>query len=140
MKNDQGLCWWQRGVIYQIYPRSFKDATGNSIGDLQGIIEKLDYLNDGSTGLTTSGTRASLGVDAIWLSPIYPSPMADFGYDVANYCDVHPLFGDLATFDQLVAEAHRRDIMEATNETPTSPSQPCPAPRPGLGLGVLQRF
>ena len=99
MKNDQGLCWWQRGVIYQIYPRSFKDTTGNGIGDLQGIIEKLDYLNDGSTGLTTSGTQASLGVDAIWLSPIYPSPLADFGYDVANYCDVHPLFGDLATFD-----------------------------------------
>jgi alpha-glucosidase len=100
--SSQGLLWWQRGVIYQIYPRSFLDTTGNGIGDLQGVIEKLDYLND--------GTEASLGIDAIWLSPFYPSPMADFGYDVADYCDVHSLFGDLATFDRLVAEAHRRGI------------------------------
>ena len=100
--SSQGLLWWQRGVIYQIYPRSFLDTTGNGIGDLQGVIEKLDYLND--------GTEAPLGIDAIWLSPIFLSPMADFGYDVANYCDVHPLFGDLATFDRLVAEAHRRGI------------------------------
>ncbi len=91
------LHWWQRGVVYQIYPRSFKDTTGNGVGDLQGVIEKLDYLHD-------------LGVDAIWLSPFYPSPMADFGYDVADYCDVDPLFGDLATFDRLVAEAHRRGL------------------------------
>ena len=126
MKNDQGLCWWQRGVIYQIYPRSFKDTTGNGIGDLQGIIEKLDYLNDGSTGLTTSGTQASLGVDAIWLSPIYPSPLADFGYDVANYCDVHPLFGDLATFDQLVAKAHRRDIKVILDYVPNHTSDQHP--------------
>ncbi|MEW5871234.1 MAG: alpha-amylase family glycosyl hydrolase [Chloroflexota bacterium] len=95
------LHWWQRGVIYQIYPRSFKDSTGNGIGDLHGVIEKLDYLN---------GAPHSLGVDAIWLSPIFPSPMADFGYDVADYCDIDPLFGDLATFDRLLAEAHRRDI------------------------------
>jgi len=101
-QSSHDLLWWQRGVIYQIYPRSFKDTTGNGIGDLQGVIEKLDYLND--------GTEASFGVDAIWLSPIFPSPMADFGYDVADYCDVEPLFGDLATFDQLVAEAHRRGI------------------------------
>ncbi len=92
------LPWWQTGVIYQVYPRSFKDTTGNGIGDLRGVLEKLDYLRD------------ILGVDALWLSPFYPSPMADFGYDVADYTDVHPLFGDLPTFDALVAEAHRRGL------------------------------
>ena len=92
------MLWWQTGVIYQIYPRSFKDTTGNGIGDLSGVIEKLDYLSD------------TLGVDAIWLSPFYPSPMADFGYDVANYVDVHPMFGDLQTFDELVLQAHRRNL------------------------------
>ena len=101
-QSSQDYLWWQRGVVYQIYPRSFKDTTGNGVGDLQGVIEKLDYLND--------GTEASLGVDAVWLSPIFPSPMADFGYDVADYCDIHPLFGDLATFDRLVSEAHERGI------------------------------
>lgn len=101
-QSPQDLLWWQRGVIYQIYPRSFKDTTGNGVGDLQGVIDKLDYLND--------GTEASLGIDAIWLSSFYPSPMADFGYDVADYCDIHQLFGDLATFDRLVAEAHKRGI------------------------------
>jgi len=95
-------CWWKHGVIYQIYPRSFQDASGDGIGDLQGVISRLDYLND--------GTPQSLGVDAIWFSPIFPSPMADFGYDVADYCDIHPDFGDLATFDRLVAECHRRGI------------------------------
>jgi len=90
--------WWQTGVIYQIYPRSFKDTTGNGVGDLRGVIDKLDYMSD------------TLGVDAIWLSPFYPSPMADFGYDVADYTDVDPLFGDLKTFDELVQEAHHRDI------------------------------
>jgi alpha-glucosidase len=103
MINDLStLHWWQRGVVYQIYPRSFQDTTHNGVGDLTGIIAHLDYLND--------GTPASLGIDAIWLSPFYPSPMKDFGYDVADYCNVEPLFGDLATFDRLVAEAHRRGI------------------------------
>ncbi len=94
---DNHLHWWQSGVVYQIYPRSFQDTTGNGVGDLQGIINRLDYM-------------AELGVTAIWLSPFYPSPMADFGYDVADYCDVEPLFGDLATFDRLVAEAHARNL------------------------------
>jgi len=94
--------WWQTGVIYQIYPRSYQDTTGNGVGDLQGIIEHLDYLND--------GTMNSLGIDAIWISPFYPSPMADFGYDVADYCDIDPLFGDLDTFDRLVEAAHQRGI------------------------------
>ncbi len=91
------LLWWKKGVIYQIYPRSFQDTTGNGVGDLQGVINRLDYLED-------------LGIEAVWLSPFYPSPMADFGYDVADYCDVDPLFGDLEIFDRLVAAAHKRDI------------------------------
>jgi glycosidase len=95
--NDQYL-WWQTGVIYQIYPRSFKDTTGNGVGDLAGIINGLDYLSE------------TLGIDTVWLSPFYPSPMADFGYDVANYTDVDPLFGDLETFDELVAQIHRRGL------------------------------
>ena len=98
----EDLKWWQRGVIYQIYPRSYKDTTGDGIGDLNGIINCLDYLNNGSEN--------SLGVDALWISPFYPSPMADFGYDVSDYCNVDPFFGDLAVFDRLVAEAHRRGI------------------------------
>ncbi len=89
--------WWKSAVVYQIYPRSFADASGDGIGDLGGVRERLDHL-------------AWLGVDALWLSPIYPSPMADFGYDVADYCDVHPLFGSLAEFDALVAAAHARGI------------------------------
>jgi len=94
--------WWRDGVIYQIYPRSYADSDGDGVGDLAGIVDKLDYLND--------GTPDSLGVDAIWLSPVYPSPGRDFGYDVADYCDIDPTFGDLATFDLLVQEAHRRGI------------------------------
>lgn len=97
MTSGTNLKWWQRGVIYQIYPRSFKDTNGDGVGDLQGIIEKLPYLE-------------RLGVDAIWLSPFYPSPMADFGYDVADYCNVDPLFGDLEIFDRLVAETHARGM------------------------------
>ncbi len=89
--------WWENCVIYQIYPRSFQDSDGDGVGDLPGIIDRLDYLKE-------------LGVDALWLSPIYPSPMADFGYDVADYCDVDPLFGSLAVFDRLLAEAHGRNL------------------------------
>jgi alpha-glucosidase len=107
------LAWWQRGVIYQIYPRSFQDTTGNGVGDLAGVIRQLDYLDD-------------LGVDAIWLSPFYPSPMADFGYDVADYCDVAPLFGDLATFDRLVAGAHARGIKIIVDWVPNHTSDQHP--------------
>jgi alpha-glucosidase len=89
--------WWQHGIIYQIYPRSFKDSNGDGIGDLQGIISKLDYLT-------------WLGVDALWLSPFYPSPMADFGYDITDYCNVDPIFGDLETCDALIEQAHQRDL------------------------------
>jgi alpha-glucosidase len=94
--------WWREGVFYQIYPRSFQDSNGDGIGDLAGITARLDHLND--------GTPNSLGIDAIWLSPFYRSPMADFGYDVSDYRDVDPTFGDLAEFDRLLAEAHRRNI------------------------------
>ena len=89
--------WWKRAVIYQIYPRSFCDSTGNGIGDLRGVVERLDHL-------------AQLRVDAIWLSPFYPSPMHDFGYDVSDYTGVDPLFGSLDDFDRLVEAAHRRGI------------------------------
>jgi alpha-glucosidase len=89
--------WWQSGVIYQIYPRSFQDSDGDGIGDLEGIERRLDYLE-------------ALGVDAIWISPIFPSPMADFGYDVADYCGIDPRFGTLADFDALLAAAHARGL------------------------------
>ncbi len=89
--------WWKHGVVYQIYPRSFMDANGDGIGDLEGIRQRLDHL-------------AWLGVDAFWLSPCFPSPMKDFGYDVSDYCDVDPMFGSLADLDRLVAEAHAREI------------------------------
>ena len=95
------LPWWQRAVVYQIYPWSFQDSNGDGIGDLPGIISRLDYLK---------GTPDSLDVDAIWLSPVYPSPMHDFGYDVMDYRNIDPRFGTLADFDRLVAEAHRRGI------------------------------
>src|SRR5687767_4558174 len=94
---SRSYLWWQRGVIYQIYPRSFMDSNGDRTGDLPGITSKLDYLQ-------------WLGVDAIWISPIFPSPMADFGYDVADYTDIEPLFGTLSDFDRLVEEAHKRRL------------------------------
>ena len=89
--------WWRDGVIYQIYPRSFADSNGDGLGDLPGIISRLDYLAD-------------LGIDALWPSPIYPSPDRDFGYDVSDYCNVDPRYGTLADFDRLVAEAHDRGL------------------------------
>jgi len=93
MSNDskKNYPWWQTGVVYQIYPRSFMDSNGDGVGDLNGVIDRLDYLSD------------TIGMDAIWLSPIYSSPMADFGYDVADYTGIHPLFGTLADFDTLLA-------------------------------------
>jgi alpha-glucosidase len=102
--------WWQTAVIYQIYPRSYKDTSGNGIGDLEGIISKLDYLNDGTHSEKSNVLPTSLGIDAIWLSPFFPSPMADFGYDVADYCDVDKLFGNLSVFDHLVDKVHKRGM------------------------------
>ena len=91
--TQEDLPWWQGAAIYQIYPRSFMDSDGDGVGDLPGITSRLDHV-------------ASLGVDAIWVSPFFTSPMRDFGYDVADYCDVDPLFGTLADFDAMVARAH----------------------------------
>ena len=93
--------WWRSGVIYQIYPRSFADTDGDGVGDLAGIIEHLDHL---------AGDERSLGVDAIWLSPIFPSPGRDLGYDVADYDAIDPLFGSMADLERLIREAHRRGI------------------------------
>ena len=86
-------CWWQRGIVYQVYPRSFQDSNGDGIGDLNGIAARLGHLVD-------------LGVDAVWISPIFPSPMADFGYDISDYNDIHELFGDLDDFQRLVEAVH----------------------------------
>ena len=94
---DTAKLWWRDGVIYQVYPRSFQDSNGDGVGDLEGIRSRLGYLEE-------------LGVDAVWVSPFYPSPMADFGYDVANYTDVDPTFGTLADFDRLTAEVHGRGL------------------------------
>jgi alpha-glucosidase len=105
--------WWQRGVIYQIYPRSFMDADGDGVGDLEGIRSRLDYLT-------------WLGIDAIWISPIYPSPMTDFGYDISDYCAVDARFGTLATFDALVAEAHRLGIKVVLDYVPNHTSDQHP--------------
>lgn len=95
--GDSAKKWWQTAVIYQIYPRSFCDSNGDGIGDLQGIIQKLDYIQ-------------KLGVDAIWLSPVYRSPQDDNGYDISDYQDIDPMFGTLADMDELIAEAARRHI------------------------------
>jgi alpha-glucosidase len=105
--------WWQRGVIYQIYPWSFRDANGDGIGDLRGIEAELEYL-------------VWLGVDAIWISPIYPSPMADFGYDISDYCSVDPRFGTLADFDSLLASAHRLGLKVILDYVPNHTSDQHP--------------
>ncbi len=106
--------WWQTSVIYQIYPRSFQDTTGNGIGDLPGITSRLDYVAD------------TLGVDAIWISPFYPSPMADFGYDVSDYCNVHPMFGTLDDFDELLGAAHQRGLRVIIDWVPNHTSDQHP--------------
>ncbi|MFD6056251.1 alpha-amylase family glycosyl hydrolase, partial [Agromyces sp. NPDC060279] len=101
--------WWRTAVIYQIYPRSFADANGDGMGDLAGITARL-------------GALAELGIDAIWLSPFYTSPQHDAGYDVADYRDVDPLFGTLADFDAMLAEAHARGIRVIVDLVPNHSS------------------
>ena len=105
--------WWKTAVIYQVYPRSFADADGDGVGDLRGLIDQLDHL-------------AWLGVDAVWLSPIFRSPMADFGYDVADYCDVDPVFGTLADADDLIASAHERGMKVLLDWVPNHSSDQHP--------------
>ena len=112
-KESNDFRWWQRGIIYQIYPRSFKDSNGDGIGDLRGIQSKLDYLE-------------WLGVDAIWISPIFPSPMADFGYDISNYTDIDPIFGRLADFDALLADVHKRGVKLLLDYVPNHTSDQHP--------------
>jgi alpha-glucosidase len=107
------LQWWQTGVIYQIYPRSFQDTNGDGVGDLPGITARLDYL-------------AGLGVDAIWISPFYPSPMKDFGYDVADYTGVDPIFGTMEDFDTLLREAHARGLRVILDFVPNHSSDEHP--------------
>ncbi len=105
--------WWRRAVFYQIYPRSFQDSNADGIGDLPGITARLDYL-------------AELGVDAIWISPTYPSPMKDFGYDVSDYCDVDPIFGSLSDMDRLIEEAHARNLRVVLDWVPNHSSDQHP--------------
>ena len=112
-KTTKNSPWWQNAVVYQIYPRSFLDASGDGVGDLAGIIERLDYL-------------AWLGVDAIWLSPFFRSPMKDYGYDVADYCDVDPIFGNLQRFDALLAAAHERGLRVMIDWVPAHTSSEHP--------------
>ena len=109
----QDFIWWRDGVVYQIYPRSFQDTTGNGIGDLDGITQRLDYLRD-------------LGVDALWISPIFPSPMKDFGYDVSDYTAIHPMFGDMAAFEKLIEEAHARNLKIVLDYVPSHSSDQHP--------------
>ena len=101
--------WPEGAIVYHIYPRSLQDSNGDGIGDLPGIVQRLDYLKE-------------LGVNAIWLSPFYPSPMADFGYDIADYCNVHPMFGTLKDFKNLLREAHARGIKVITDLVPNHTS------------------
>ena len=89
--------WWKNAVIYQVYPKSFQDSNGDGIGDIKGIISRLDYLR-------------TLGIDAIWLSPVYRSPQDDNGYDISDYQDIDPMFGSLADMEELIAEAGKRNI------------------------------
>src|SRR3954468_24316580 len=95
---DQGdTGWWRHGIFYQVYPRSFQDSNGDGVGDIRGVIQRLPYLR-------------SLGIDAVWLSPIFPSPMADFGYDISDYTGIDPLFGTMDDFDALVQTAHENRL------------------------------
>ena len=90
--DQSNEAWWRRGIFYQVYPRSFQDSNADGVGDIRGIIERLTYLE-------------SLGIDVVWLSPIFPSPMADFGYDISDYTGIDPLFGTMEDFDALLAAA-----------------------------------
>ena len=110
-QSDQS--WWRNGIFYQVYPRSFQDSDANGVGDLSGIINRLPYL-------------VTLGIDAVWLSPIFPSPMADFGYDISDYTDIDPLFGTLEDFDALVRAAHSNGLKIILDLVPNHTSEQHP--------------
>ena len=126
--------WWRGSVTYQVYPRSFQDDNGDGIGDLAGITRRLPHIAD-------------LGCDAVWLSPIFTSPMLDMGYDVSNYTDVDPTFGTLADFDTLVATAHGlglkviidQVLSHASDQHPLFPREPFQPHQPQIGLVRLGR-
>jgi alpha-glucosidase len=105
--------WWKHAVFYEIYPRSFQDSNGDGVGDINGITSRLDYLHD-------------LGIDAIWISPMYPSPLVDFGYDISDYTSIDPLYGNLADFDRLVSEAKKRNIRVIMDFVPNHTSDQHP--------------
>jgi alpha-glucosidase len=105
--------WWQYGILYEVYPRSFQDSNGDGIGDLQGILQRLDYLTN-------------LGIEAVWIAPFYPSPMADFGYDIADYCNVDPIFGKLDDFDKLLGAIHERGLKLIVDFVPNHTSDQHP--------------
>src|SRR3954447_7801557 len=105
--------WWRQGIFYQIYPRSFQDSNGDGVGDIAGIIQRLPYLQ-------------SLGVDAIWISPIFTSPMADFGYDISDYAGIDPLFGTMADFDALITVAHENGLKLVLDLVPNHTSDQHP--------------
>ena len=95
--KEQQKSWWKNAVVYQIYPKSFQDSDGDGVGDIRGIIGRLDYLEE-------------LGIDAVWISPMYRSPQNDNGYDISDYQDIDPMFGTLADMDELIAQAGKRNI------------------------------
>jgi len=105
--------WWQKGVLDQVYPRSFQDSNGDGVGDLPGITGRLDYFE-------------WLGVDAVWLSPIFPSPMADFGYDISDYTDIDPVFGTLGDFDELLRALHSKGLKLLLDFVPNHTSEAHP--------------
>ncbi len=102
--------WWKNTIVYQIYPRSFQDSDGDGVGDLKGITSRLEYFN-------------KIGADTIWLSPVYTSPMADFGYDVADFKGIDPIFGTMADFDNLIAQAHNLDLKLIMDFVPNHSSE-----------------
>jgi alpha-glucosidase len=112
-KKSEDYLWWQKGIIYEVYVRSFQDSDGDGIGDLQGIISRLDYLK-------------WLGVDAVWVTPFYPSPMKDFGYDISDYKGIHELFGAMSDFEQLVEEVHKRNLKIVLDFVPNHSSDQHP--------------
>ena len=119
------IAWWQRAVIYQVYPRSFQDSDGDGVGDLNGISRRLEHL-------------ARLEIDAVWISPIFPSPMADFGYDVRDYCAIDPLFGSLADFDALLSPRTRAASRSSLISCRTTPPVNIPGFRTAAPRGSIE--